>query len=155
MSIHAKFASLVALLSLRAGSLQAQAVAPPINPAPLEHPAPLVSITTSHMARLFSMVQQRVRSAGFEIGRVDGARYAVDARRPAAPAKDFDRVLVWLEWNPHEPKKIIELYMTYGRYAEILTEEGRGTHRVVVDQSFEDQHVGNVRQALLQLADST
>jgi hypothetical protein len=135
--------------------LQGQAVAPPINPAPLEHPQPLVTIRTSDLLRLFSRIQRTVRSAGFEIGRVDGARYAVDGRRPAAPAKDFDRILVWLEWNPHEPKQSVEMYLAYGRYAEIWTQEGRGTHRVVVDQAFEDQHLGDVRRTLLQLADST
>jgi len=134
--------------------LHAQAVAREINPAPLEHPQSLVTIRTRGPSKLFSRIQDSVRSAGFEISRVDATRFLLDARRPGAPTKDFDRILVWLEWTPQEPLKSVDLYLLYGRYEEIWTQEGKGTHRVVVDQSFEDEHVGQVRQALIQLTNS-
>ena len=154
MFVHAHMAPFVAVLSLAPSVVRAQAVAPPINPAPLEHPQSLITLQTSDVPRLFSMIRRAVGRAGFEMGRVDGARYVVDAHQPKAPAKDFDRIIVWLERSPLDPAQSVDLYLAYGRYAEILTQDGKGTHRVVVDQTFEDQHVGPVRQALLQLADS-
>ena len=152
MTLRQCMAALAALPFLSAGLLRAQAVAPPINPAPLEHPSPLVTVSTADMAGLLAKIRGALRAADFEISRLDAARFVVEARHPGIPAKGFDRILVWLEWNPHEPGRTVELYLVYGRYEEIWTQEGRETHRVVVNQAVEDQRAGPIKQALIDLA---
>jgi hypothetical protein len=131
--------------------VHAQAIAPPTNPTPLEHPLPLTSLRTKDVRSFLIRLTETINEAGFKVVRNDTNSLLIDAKRFDSPqAKDYDRVLVWLERGHVDPLVTFDLYLAYGRYQEILGEAG--TPRVLVDPDWEDAQVGTLKQSLIELS---
>jgi hypothetical protein len=142
MRIRTTFALWLILLWSAATCLHAQQPAKDINPVPLEHPQPFTSIRSADVADLLTRLRAAIEAAGFTVTRTDNNRLLIEGRRAeAAPSRDYDRVLVWLERGPVEPMVNFDLYLAYGRYEEIWARR-RDIYRVVVDQRFEEERIG-------------
>ncbi len=139
-------------LALPAAAL-AQEPAKEINPAPLEHPARVTAIATTDPAALFARVRKAVKEAGFTRAQADRDRFAIDAKRnDPAPSKNYDRVLVWLERSPVKPLEQVDLYLLYGRYEEIIARR-TDIYRVVVNDQFESNRIGALKDSLIAMSE--
>jgi hypothetical protein len=138
------------LLLYVASRLAAQQPGRPVDPTPLARPEPLVTLETAKPAELLGRLRSLVTAKGFAVKERKDADFYFAAQRPDGPA-DYDRILVWLERDAREPQKAVHVHLLYGRFEEMWVASGRGIHRVKVDEPFEDERIGNLKEAILNL----
>ena len=140
----------IALLCLiSATDAQAPQPAPKVDPMPLARPVPLAVLKPHDPAMLLEQIVTTVKGAGFSITRIDENDQVIEAKRvDAAPSKNYDRVIVWLERDFRDPLKTIKVFFLYGRYEEIVSTT-RSVERIAISPDREDQRVGALKQSLM------
>jgi hypothetical protein len=140
--------ALLLLSFVASGCLVAQQPAKPLNPTPLERPSPVATVRTADVILTLHEARDSAVAAGFKVTKLDQGNLLIDARRLDRPgAKNYDRVLIWLQRTAQDPLKEVELYLLYGRYEEVWADQ-LDIYRVVVSDDFEEARIGALRTAL-------
>ncbi len=132
--------------------LHAQAIAPVIDPTPLELPKPLMVIPTDTPSSLLKIITDTLKVYKYQITRSDFKEYIIEAKRNIkSNSQDYDKIIIWLERDFNEPLKFIKLYFIHGRYLKIVSQK-TSIERIYINASQEDAYVGKLKKALIAIS---
>jgi hypothetical protein len=148
------YAGIAVMCLFLCATVRAQQIAPPILKEPFGRPKYLTIIQTNNASTLLKTISEMVKKEGFKIDQLDIKEQQLEAtRQDSAPAKNYDKVILWLEKDFQDPDKFVKVYFLYGRFMEILAEE-KGVYRVKLTDSAEESRIGKLKQSIIALSTS-
>ena len=136
------------LFILGALDAQGQGAARLRDETPFARPKTLCLISAATPRVLLQQLAKTVKATGFSVKTVDWTNGEFEAWR--ADREDSDRVIIWLERDLNDTSAF-KVFLIYGRFEDVWSRE-REVIRVSVDQEYEQNRIGKLKQAIVALA---
>jgi hypothetical protein len=127
-----------------------QVIAKPVDPTPLERPqyVTIISIHKEDADKVLEIIADTLRKCGYSNVHSDIKEQKLEAEKhDFQDARNYCKVLLWLERDFQEPEKFIKVFLQCGRY-EFMIAGTSGSYRVVMTESMEEQYFGKLRNSI-------
>lgn len=143
------FLFLTLALFLVTHEVYSQEQAPPVDNTELKRPEPLFSIESNAGKELLIQISDTLKLFGFKNVKLDNRNMVIESKKMIAE-KDFDKIIIWLEWDYSFPNKIINVYLLFGRFRYIISYQSK-IRRIEVSDIEEDNIIGELKRSLISI----
>lgn len=126
-----------------------QEQAPPVDNTELKRPEPLFSIESNAGKELLIQISDTLKLFGFKNVKLDNRNMVIESKKMIAE-KDFDKIIIWLEWDYSFPNKIINVYLLFGRFRYIISYQSK-IRRIEISDIEEDNIIGELKRSLISI----
>lgn len=126
-----------------------QEQSPPVDNTELKRPEPLFSIESNAGKELMTQISDTLKLFHFENVRKDNRNMIFEFKKNLKE-KDFDKIIIWFERDYSFPDKIINVYLLFGRFRYIFSNESK-IRRIEVSDNEEDNIIGELKKSLISI----